>query len=84
MTYPTYIVSAIILIFGVGFAPDTSIQTWAQGEARTRLNLKIAGEDVEQMGVHYNCEERKFKFEAEDIDQTPVTEYFDNFSRDRN
>lgn len=82
--YPSYAAAFVILVFGVGFAPDTSIQTWAQGEARARLNLKAQGTDVEPMGVHYNVDETKFKFTAEDIDQTPVTEYVDRYSRDRN
>ncbi|GMH49601.1 hypothetical protein TrVE_jg5196 [Triparma verrucosa] len=82
--YPTYAAATLILVFGVGFAPDTSIKTWANGEARARLNLKDMGEDVEGMGVHYNVDERRFRFEFEEIDQVGTTEYKDNYSRDRN
>lgn len=82
--YPCYAAATVILVVGVGFSPDTSIKTWAQGEARARLNLADSGENVEPMGVHYNCDEIKFKFEAEEIDQVPVTEYVDRYSRDRN
>lgn len=66
IVYPTYIAAGIILVVGVGFAPDTSIKTWASNEARVRLNLEDSGELEEtEFGVHYNIPENVFKFEAE-------------------
>ena len=43
IVYPTYILATLILTVGVGFAPDTSIKTWANQEARVRINMKRQG-----------------------------------------
>ena len=86
IVYPTYIIASVILVVGVGFAPDTSIKTWANNEARVRLNMKDRGELEEgaEFGVHYNIPEKVYQFEAEDVDQMPRTEYVDHYGRDRN
>ena len=63
--YLTYLASAIIL--GVGFAvgPDTTIQSWAEAEARARLELKESkGFDKFEFGTHYNTTDVKFDFES--------------------
>jgi len=64
----TYVATAIILGFGLGFAPDTSIKTWANGEARARLELQAAGKlDKPVFGVHYDTPENKgYEFECGD------------------
>ena len=43
VVYPTYVIAAAVLCLGVGYAPDTSIKTWAKQEARVRLDLKEQG-----------------------------------------
>jgi hypothetical protein len=74
--YPAYAAAAVILIFGVGFAPDTSIKTWARHEASSRMNLKEAGElDDCEFGTHYGNDVKLFHYEAEDVDKMPRTEY---------
>ena len=74
VVYPTYIAAAVILIVGVGFAPDTSIKTWASSEAAARLNLKDAGAvETFEFGTHYAKEEELYKFAAEDIDKMPTS-----------
>ena len=89
IVYSTYIISAFILIFGVGFAPETSIKSWANAEARTRYNMFL---DMQEEGtidksvpmnglngfernVHYNTEERKYKFLQDDVDKMPKSQY---------
>ena len=56
--YTTYIVGSGLLILALGFAPDTTIATWANNEAQARLDLQVAGK-LEQptFGVHYNTPE---------------------------
>lgn len=56
---------AIILLFMVANAPDTSITTWANAEARARLELKASGK-VEKLefGTHYNVDENKYDFDS--------------------
>ncbi len=89
IVYGTYVISAVILVVGLGFAPETSIKEWANAEARTRYNLfldKQEGGEIEkevvmngltgfERGVHYNTEERKYKFLQEDLDKMPKTAY---------
>ena len=45
-------------LLALGFAPDTTIATWANNEAQARLDLQVAGK-LEQptFGVHYNTPE---------------------------
>ena len=61
----TYAASFAIFAL-MGFAPDTSIKSWASGEARARLELQAEGSlDKAVFGVHYNVlpEEKAFDFE---------------------
>mmetsp|Transcript_12105 Transcript_12105/g.19867 ORF Transcript_12105/g.19867 Transcript_12105/m.19867 type:complete len:163 (+) Transcript_12105:81-569(+) len=63
--YMTYAASAVILTFALGFAPDTSIKTWASSEAQARLTLQAEGKlDKPVFGVHYDTPENKFDFES--------------------
>jgi hypothetical protein len=63
--YMTYAASAVLLAFALGFAPDTSIKTWASSEARARLALQAEGKlDQPVFGVHYDTPENKFDFES--------------------
>ncbi|KAL7541850.1 hypothetical protein ACHAXR_011279 [Thalassiosira sp. AJA248-18] len=63
--YLTYGATVVLLTFALGFAPDTSIQTWASSEARARLALQAEGKlDKPQFGVHYDTPENKFDFES--------------------
>lgn len=61
--------AATVIIFALmGFAPDTSIKTWASAEARARLELQAEG-NLEKVvfGVHYHDvlpENEKFNFES--------------------
>jgi len=63
--YITYAASFVLISFALGFAPDTSIKTWAQSEARARLVLQAEGKlDQPVFGVHYDTPENKFDFES--------------------
>mmetsp|Transcript_10183 Transcript_10183/g.22647 ORF Transcript_10183/g.22647 Transcript_10183/m.22647 type:complete len:170 (+) Transcript_10183:83-592(+) len=63
--YLTYGATVVILTCALGFAPDTSIKTWASGEARARLALQAEGKlDKPVFGVHYDTPENKFDFEC--------------------
>merc|ERR1712194_902183 len=55
ITQVTYAV-ALFITGLIAFAPDTSIQSWAQGEARARLKARDAGVKLE-FGKHYNTED---------------------------
>lgn len=64
-TYVTYGLTVVILTMALGFAPDTSIKTWASSEARARLALQADGKlDEPVFGVHYDTPENKFDFES--------------------
>eukprot|EP00545_Synedropsis_sp_CCMP1620_P012847 CAMPEP_0119015074 /NCGR_PEP_ID=MMETSP1176-20130426/10543_1 /TAXON_ID=265551 /ORGANISM="Synedropsis recta cf, Strain CCMP1620" /LENGTH=161 /DNA_ID=CAMNT_0006968337 /DNA_START=63 /DNA_END=548 /DNA_ORIENTATION=+ len=52
--YLTYGAAFGLIVMALGFAPDTSIQAWAQGEAQARLDLKAQGFDKFEFGTHYN------------------------------
>jgi len=63
--YLTYGATVVILTMALGFAPDTSIKTWASSEARARLALQAEGKlDEPVFGVHYDTPENKFDFES--------------------
>jgi hypothetical protein len=66
--YTSYALGLGLIIMALGFAPDTSIQAWAQGEAQARLDLKANGFDKFEFGTHYNTtssnEEEWDKFNA--------------------
>jgi hypothetical protein len=58
--YATYAASTILIGLALGFAPDTTINTWAMNEAQARLNLKRSGElEKEEFGVFYNTKEKE-------------------------
>jgi ESSS subunit of NADH:ubiquinone oxidoreductase (complex I) len=53
--YVTYSLAAVIWLAFLYLTPDTSIETWAHGEAKARLKLKEEqGFDQFEFGVHYN------------------------------
>ncbi|KAL7551471.1 hypothetical protein ACHAWF_014664 [Thalassiosira exigua] len=80
--YVTYAAAAIILTGTLGFAPDTSIQTWASSEARARLALQAEGKlDQPVFGVHYDTPENKFDFECDKPDN-PFNEEEDDDDED--
>lgn len=67
--YVTYATSLVLLTFALGFAPDTSIKTWASSEARARLELQAQGKlDQPVFGVHYDTPENKYEFESKNPD----------------
>ena len=67
--YATYAASAIVITLALGFAPDSSIQSWASAEARVRLDLQEDGTlDKPEFGVHYNTIENVFDFESKVVD----------------
>jgi hypothetical protein len=59
--YLSYGLVTILMVLALGFAPDTSIQAWAQGEAQARLDLKAKGFDNFEFGKHYNTTESNEK-----------------------
>lgn len=62
-------------------APDTSITTWASGEARARMNLKAKGEvEKFEFGVHYDTD-AKFDYESKYPDN-PFDEDLDDEDED--
>lgn len=50
--YSCYAACGVLLLFGLGNKPTTSINSWAKEEAAVRLKLKADGEELEY-GVHY-------------------------------
>jgi hypothetical protein len=57
----------------LGFAPDTTINTWAGNEARVRMEMKSLGSaeggiDQEEFGVHYNVPEKVYDFDMKIVD----------------
>ncbi len=47
-------ISMVMIVICVGFVPDTTIKSWAQTEARTRLALLESGQiDKVEFGRHY-------------------------------
>mmetsp|Transcript_24219 Transcript_24219/g.49590 ORF Transcript_24219/g.49590 Transcript_24219/m.49590 type:complete len:169 (-) Transcript_24219:365-871(-) len=67
--YVTYAASLVLITFALGFAPDTSIKTWASSEARARLELQAKGKlDQPVFGVHYDTPENKYEFESKNPD----------------
>ena len=51
--YFYYTVSAVAIFCIVNFSPDTSIEAWAEQEARARLALKDKGFTDFEFGKHY-------------------------------
>jgi|EP00979_Chaetoceros_neogracilis_P011711 hypothetical protein len=78
--YATYFASTVLITLALGFAPDTTINTWAANEARVRLDLKSQGKihdgdggddaegEAKQFGKHYNVPEQVYDFESVIID----------------
>ncbi|KAL3762955.1 hypothetical protein ACHAWU_001102 [Discostella pseudostelligera] len=67
--YLTYGATVVLLTMALGFAPDTSIKTWASSEARARLALQAEGKlDQPVFGVHYDTPENKYEFESKSPD----------------
>ena len=54
--YFYYGVSLVSIIAILNFSPDTSIEAWAQNEARARLKLKDQGFTDFEFGKHYQNE----------------------------
>lgn len=78
ITEVTYAVATVLICVALGLAPDTSIQTWANNEAKARMQLKASGKVTEfEFGKHYNTAENMFNFEA--LDQKG---YYDPFDED--
>eukprot|EP00557_Chaetoceros_sp_GSL56_P012764 CAMPEP_0176486492 /NCGR_PEP_ID=MMETSP0200_2-20121128/5595_1 /TAXON_ID=947934 /ORGANISM="Chaetoceros sp., Strain GSL56" /LENGTH=153 /DNA_ID=CAMNT_0017883193 /DNA_START=217 /DNA_END=678 /DNA_ORIENTATION=- len=67
--YATYLASTVLITLALGFAPDTSINTWAGNEARVRMEMKAAGGmEQEEFGVHYNVPEKVYDFDMKSVD----------------
>lgn len=67
--YATYAAATVIITLALGFAPDTSINTWAANEARVRLDLLKEGKiDKVEFGVHYNTAEKVYDFDSKIVD----------------
>jgi hypothetical protein len=54
--YFYYTVSAVAIFCIVNFSPDSTIDAWAQQEARARLALKAQGFTEFEFGKHYQDE----------------------------
>ena len=62
IVYATYVGATVIITLALGFAPDTSINTWASNEAKVRLDLLKEGKiDKVEFGVHYNSPEKVYE-----------------------
>ena len=60
--YATYAGATAIITLALGFAPDTSINTWAANEAKVRLDLMKEGKiDKVEFGVFYSSEEKVYE-----------------------
>jgi len=68
----TYVLAGVILLVGVGLKPETSIKTWANGEARAR---KALGLGTVEFGKHYNQIDEKYQFSKDEIDDMPESDY---------
>ena len=67
--YATYAATAVVLTLALGFAPDTSINTWASNEAQVRLDLLKEGKiDKVEFGVHYNTADKVYDFDSKIVD----------------
>ena len=67
--YVTYAAATLIITLALGFAPDTTINTWAANEARVRLDLIKEGKiEKAEFGVHYNVPEKVFDFDSNSAD----------------
>ena len=67
--YVTYAAAAVLLVLTLGFAPDTSIHSWAEGEARARLDMQAQGTSVTpSFGTHYNTAQTRFLWESKIVD----------------
>jgi hypothetical protein len=67
--YATYAASAVLITLALGFAPDTSIGTWASNEAQIRLDLKKEGMlESAEFGTHYNVPSKVYDFDMKIID----------------
>ena len=59
--YATYAASTVLITLALGFAPDTTINTWASEEARVRMEMKAEGKlEKEVFGEHYNTPAKVF------------------------
>lgn len=74
--YLTYGASVVLLTLALGFAPETSIQTWASAEARARLDLKDKGVEIE-FGKHYSAPHMKYDYNST-IAENPFNEEDDD------
>ena len=54
--YFYYSLSAVMIFCIINFSPDTSIEAWAQQEAKARLALKAKGFTDFEFGKHYQDE----------------------------
>uniref|UniRef100_A0A7S2WJX2 NADH dehydrogenase [ubiquinone] 1 beta subcomplex subunit 11, mitochondrial n=1 Tax=Eucampia antarctica TaxID=49252 RepID=A0A7S2WJX2_9STRA len=63
--YATYVGATILITMALGFAPDTTITTWASEEAQARLDLQANGKmNAVEFGAHYNVPENMFDWES--------------------
>ena len=69
IVYATYAATTVLVTLALGFAPDTTINTWAANEARVRLDLLKEGKiDKVEFGVHYNTSEKIYDFDSKVVD----------------
>lgn len=80
--YATYAASAVLITLALGFAPDTSIGTWASNEAQIRLDMKKEGLlESAEFGTHYNVPSKVYDFDMKIIDN-PFNEEDDDDDED--
>ena len=61
--YATYFASTVLITLALGFAPDTSITTWASNEAAVRLEAGAV-----EFGSHSNVPEKVYDFDFQVVD----------------
>jgi len=64
ITHFTY-AATVVLLGVVAMVPDTSITTWASGEAAARLKLKAEGKvEKFEFGTHYDTDDIKYNYDS--------------------
>mmetsp|Transcript_7887 Transcript_7887/g.11258 ORF Transcript_7887/g.11258 Transcript_7887/m.11258 type:complete len:154 (+) Transcript_7887:108-569(+) len=67
--YATYAGATVFIALALGFAPDTTITTWANNEAQARLDLQSSGAlGKPEFGKHYNVPSELFEWESKNVD----------------
>ena len=72
VVYTTYIASAVVLVVGLSYKPQTSILQWAREEAAARLKIEEEGGALEY-GTHY-AKDAQITFSKDGIGEVPTAE----------